>query len=55
MPVGAQKTITIVVTAPLALGTFATQVTAYPSDVLTNPLADKNLGDNTKTIFVTVR
>jgi uncharacterized repeat protein (TIGR01451 family) len=55
MVVGAQKTITIVVSAPLTLGTFTTWVTAYPSDVLTNPLADKNLGDNAKGITVTVR
>ena len=55
MTVGAQKTITIVVSAPLTLGTFATLVTAYPSDVLTNLLADKNLGDNFKSITVTVR
>lgn len=40
---------------PLTLGTFDTLATAYPFDVLTNPLADKNLGDNNKTISVTVR
>src|SRR5450759_1681531 len=33
MAVGAQKTITIVVTAPLTLGTFGTLATAYPADV----------------------
>lgn len=55
MAVGAQKTITIVVSAPVTPETFATLATAYPSDVLTNALADKNLGDNNKSISVTVR
>jgi len=54
MAVGVQKTVTIVVTAPAAGLTYSVQATAYESDVLTNLLADKNLGDNVKTIKVTV-
>lgn len=55
MAVGAQKTITIVVSAPVTLGTVSVEAVAYPFDAATNPLADKNLGDNNKTITVTVR
>jgi uncharacterized repeat protein (TIGR01451 family) len=54
MAVGVQKTITIVVTAPAAGLTYSDWATAYESDVLTNLLADKNLGDNAKGITVTV-
>ncbi len=54
MAVGVQKTITIVVTAPASGLTYSTLATAYESDVLTNLLADKNLGDNAKTLTVTV-
>jgi len=54
MAVGTQKTITIVVIAPATGGTYSTLATAYESDVLTNLLADKNLGDNAKTLTVTV-
>lgn len=53
MAVGVQKTITIVVAAPNS-GTYSTLATAYESDVLTNLAADKNLGDNAKTLKVTV-
>jgi uncharacterized repeat protein (TIGR01451 family) len=52
--VGVQKTLTIVVTAPAAGLTYSVQATAYEFDAATNLLADKNLGDNVKTIKVTV-
>lgn len=54
LAVGVQKSLTIVVAAPAAGLTYSVQATAYESDVLTNLLADKNLGDNVKTIKVTV-
>jgi uncharacterized repeat protein (TIGR01451 family) len=54
MAVGVQKTVTIVVTAPASGLTYSDWATAYESDVLTNLLADKNLGDNVKAIKVTV-
>ena len=53
MPVGNQKTITIMVSAPTTSLTYSVLATAYEYDVLTNLLADKNLGDNAKTITVT--
>ena len=53
MAVGVQKTITIVVTAPSS-GTYSVLATAYEFDAATNLLADKNLGDNAKTVKVTV-
>jgi len=52
MAVGAQKSVTIVVTAPLTSGlTYANGAVSYPSSVT----SDKSLSNNSKSVSVTVR